>query len=236
MNENVDDNGIKEGHLLKGGYFNGKAPGPKGVKKTKTEAPSETPKLLNMFIYNKNIDKCPNSGVRLAFDNQIEQTLTTKRMAPYGDVDFPNNISFTAFTLFQPASKNTKFPPSFQREEKKLITALTKSDMIIKDLLPIAEPEAEEVDDNGDDDGEDKPVPKARVKHESVVQCLVRVAETYCQIDNAIDEYPQYATSNGISNNENDSANSDSEDVDSGSDNEDRRVNTSNHFESSTMS
>jgi len=221
MYENVDDDGIKEGYLFKGGYFNGRAKSQKG--KAKTEAPSDPPKQLNMFIYSKNIDKCPNTGVRLAFDNQIEQTLTTKRMAPYGDVDFPNNMVFTAFSLFHPANRNTIFPSSFRVQEQKLVTALNGSNMTIKDLLPIAEPEAE-VDNNGDDDDdEDKPVPKAKVKHESVVQCLVRVAESYCEIENTIEGYADYATPNAVSNNENDEANSDN---DNSSDNEDGRVNT----------
>lgn len=233
MYENVDDKSIMTDHLFKGGYFNGKAPGVKKVKKDdKSTAPSETPKLLNMFIYSKSIEKCPNSGVRLAFDNQIEQPLTTKRTAPYGDVGFPNNAVFLASMLFNPANKKTKFPPSFNREETKLVTALSNSKMSIKDLLPIKAPEAEEIDDDGDDydDDEEKPQPKAKIKHELVEQCLIRTAERYCELENAIDGYQQYATTSGVGSgslgDNNNNTNSDDDDIDMwGSDNEDQHVN-----------
>lgn len=228
MYENVDGKSIVTDHLFKGGYFNGKAPGPKGVKKDgKTKAPSET--LKNMFIYSKSIEKCPNSGVRLAFDNQIEQPLTTRRTTPYGDIGFPNNAIFLASMLFDPASKNTKFPSSFDREQTKLMNALSNSKMPIKDLLPITPPEAEVDDDGDDDDDDEKPQPKPKIKHELVEQCLIHIAQKYCELENAIDEYQQYATTSGVGsgspNDNNDNTNPD-DDIDMWcSDNENPHVN-----------
>jgi hypothetical protein len=181
-----------------------------------------------MFIYSSSTKGCPKAGVRLAYNNQLKQPLPTRRVAPYDDVRVPNNIVFLASMLFNPASTNMKFPPSFARKETKLMTALTASRMSIKDLLPIAPGEAEVDDDEGDE--EEKPEPaKPRIKHELVEQCLFHMAKKYCDLKNAMDKYPQYATISGI-----DSLSSDSEksnksstgnDKDSGSDNEGMRFN-----------
>jgi hypothetical protein len=231
MHENVSDDCIRSDHLFKGGYFNGKAPSPKGVKlHGKSTAPNKTVKGSNMFIYSPSIKGCPKGGVRLAYDNQLEQPLTIRRVEPYDNVRVPNNVVFTASTLFNPASTNTKFPPSFKREEARLVTALNASRMTIKDLLPIAPEEAEVDDDEGEE--EEKPGPaKPRIKYELVEQCLFHMAEAHCELKNAMGEYPQYATISGVdspsSDGENRNKNSDGDDMDSCSDNEGQRLSNS---------
>jgi hypothetical protein len=181
-----------------------------------------------MFIYSPSTRGCPKAGVRLAYENQLEQPLTTRRIPPYNDVRVPNNIVFLASMLFNPASTNMKFPSSFAREETKLVTALGASEMYIKDLLPIAPDEAEVDDDKGDEDEKPEPA-KPRIKHELIEKCLFRMAQAYCDLENAMDEYPQYATIGGIdplsSDDENSNKSSNGNNTDSGSDNEGTKFN-----------
>ena len=203
VHENVDDNCIKLHHLFVGGIFNGKAPALK-TKKVDSEQTkrTETQKLENTYIYSPNIKKCPTGGVRLLFDNQLEQHLTTKRVGPYDDVEVPINFQFLASMIFNTAGTNAKFPPSYEKTKNKLIKALETSKMPVKDLLPVIAEQAEADEDEDDNMETSKPV-NPKIKTETVENFMCHMAERLCNLENAIDEYKQYANSNDDDTNSN---------------------------------
>jgi CRISPR/Cas system CSM-associated protein Csm4 (group 5 of RAMP superfamily) len=65
--------------------------------------------------------------------------------------------------------------------------------MSIKDLCPITTEEAV-VNNEGDDDNKEAEPMKRKIKHKLAEAALLSIATTMCDLENIIDDYPQYAT------------------------------------------